>query len=195
MFEIFGNLAVTVFLSTSFNDKFIKSLSSGERKRVPSNFPPRPILTAYKAKTNYTTRRREETIATLIIAHEFSQELVQAALTVTLKWLFEASVLFATNVKVIVQLDTSTELKKGPPVQSCTCMMDVYQQITFFVVAAGASSSVTKIAEHQRTATTSRLPSEILNGKTEEYFLHTSLTRPVNFVNIIHFTPATDYIQ
>lgn len=142
---------------------FIKVMFSRERKIVPLNSAHMPTLLFHEAKTDKTEEQQDYFIAFMIAEPDFTQELIRVVCFVTLKLLSKTSVSVATSGRGIIKIDVFLRFEQRYPCKVAHGVLDMFAQNLFYVRVANASTSVIKIANHQRVATTSPAASERLH--------------------------------
>lgn len=70
MFGIFRDLAVDVFIVTTFIGRFINGIFPSERKIVPFNFPPMSILIVHDVEGNKTEKQQDGTVASIVTSQD-----------------------------------------------------------------------------------------------------------------------------
>lgn len=177
-FGVVKNVAVSVFLGTSFINNIVKRIFSSNRKIVSCNSQPITILMVHEVSVYLRTTITSTNVANGSIFDVEAEELdhvVRVTKATTLQLMFATTVLVNTSTDGIVQIESYTPFEQQYLCMTACTIMDIVPGRPFRILTANASSSIIDLEKCRRVAIKRPSPLQIIQIKKGEPSLYSVL--------------------
>lgn len=186
-----------VLRGTSIMDKLVEEIFSVDRKILPCNLRPVPILILHEAwNSDQITRTTNPTDGSILVFEREERSLVEGiARVTTLPPLSATLVLVNASTGSIIPTDLHTLFGQQHPCMAACGIMHAFPGLHLRILVASVSTSVINLAKHPLVCITCPSHFKIIHVTHKEAFFYLPSHLLSDSVKVVHYKPQPDRFQ